>query len=120
MPFTIASQFAHTIQSVHAATRKTLLKVKGFSEVKVDKIKEAISKLQVRSFSCSNLVMPQHSGSEHADHLSRDSLQHQALSLPLSSIITGREYARSRPEASSWILFLEGESTRATHSSPSG
>lgn len=34
-------------QSVHAATRKTLLKVKGFSEVKVEKIKEAIQKLQV-------------------------------------------------------------------------
>jgi hypothetical protein len=35
---------------VHAATRKTLLKVKGFSEVKVEKIKEAIQKLQVRCF----------------------------------------------------------------------
>ncbi|KAJ5180819.1 Meiotic recombination protein dmc1 [Penicillium capsulatum] len=30
--------------SVHGATRKTLLKVKGFSEVKVEKIKEAIQK----------------------------------------------------------------------------
>lgn len=38
---------ADTAQSVHAATRKTLLKVKGFSEVKVEKIKEAITKLQV-------------------------------------------------------------------------
>ena len=38
----------HTqLQSVHAATRKTLLKVKGFSEVKVEKIKEAIGKCQV-------------------------------------------------------------------------
>jgi len=37
---------------VHAATRKTLLKVKGFSEVKVEKIKEAIQKLQVRFFTC--------------------------------------------------------------------
>ena len=43
-----ATQFANAIESVHAATRKTLLKVKGFSEVKVEKIKEAISKLQVR------------------------------------------------------------------------
>ena len=32
---------------MHAATRKTLLKVKGFSEVKVEKIKEAIAKCQV-------------------------------------------------------------------------
>ena len=32
---------------MHAATRKTLLKVKGFSEVKVEKIKEAIVKCQV-------------------------------------------------------------------------
>ena len=35
------------LQSVHSATRKTLLKVKGFSEVKVEKIKEAIQKCQV-------------------------------------------------------------------------
>ncbi|KAI9777533.1 MAG: Meiotic recombination protein dmc1 [Geoglossum umbratile] len=35
-------------QSVHSATRRTLLKIKGFSEVKVDKIKEAIQKCQVR------------------------------------------------------------------------
>lgn len=37
------------LQSVHSATRKTLLKVKGFSEVKVEKIKEAIQKCQVGS-----------------------------------------------------------------------
>ncbi|CAD6571540.1 MAG: Meiotic recombination protein dmc1 [Alectoria sarmentosa] len=37
----------YTVASVHAATRKTLLKLKGFSEVKVEKIKEAITKLQV-------------------------------------------------------------------------
>lgn len=35
-------------QSVHGATRKTLLKVKGFSEAKVEKIKEAIAKCQVQ------------------------------------------------------------------------
>lgn len=35
------------LQSVHSTTRKTLLKVKGFSEVKVEKIKEAIQKCQV-------------------------------------------------------------------------
>lgn len=34
-------------QSVHAATRRALLKVKGFSEIKVEKIKEAIAKCQV-------------------------------------------------------------------------
>ncbi|MCJ1339526.1 Meiotic recombination protein dmc1 [Bachmanniomyces sp. S44760] len=33
-------------QSVHAATRRTLLKIKGFSEVKVEKVKEAIAKCQ--------------------------------------------------------------------------
>lgn len=33
-------------QSVHSATRKILLKIKGFSEVKVEKIKEAIQKCQ--------------------------------------------------------------------------
>ena len=59
MPFTVATQFADTDQSVHAATRKTLLKVKGFSEMKVEKIKDAISKLQVRSCSWPNFVIPQ-------------------------------------------------------------
>ncbi|KAL4762348.1 recombinase DMC1 [Aspergillus foveolatus] len=33
-----------TIASIHGATRKTLLKIKGFSEIKVEKIKEAINK----------------------------------------------------------------------------
>lgn len=35
------------VQSVHGATRKNLLKIKGFSEVKVEKIKEAIQKCLV-------------------------------------------------------------------------
>ena len=35
------------VQSVHGATRKTLLKIKGFSEVKVEKVKEAIQKCLV-------------------------------------------------------------------------
>ncbi|MCJ1280966.1 Meiotic recombination protein dmc1 [Xylographa opegraphella] len=34
----------YTVTSVHAATRKTLLKIKGFSEVKVEKVKEAVAK----------------------------------------------------------------------------
>lgn len=38
---------ARALQSVHGATRKTLLKIKGFSEVKVEKIKDAIQKCQV-------------------------------------------------------------------------
>lgn len=37
------------VQSVHGATRKTLLKIKGFSEVKVEKVKEAIQKSLVLS-----------------------------------------------------------------------
>ncbi|MCJ1257148.1 Meiotic recombination protein dmc1 [Lignoscripta atroalba] len=36
----------YTVASVHAATRKTLMKIKGFSEVKVEKVKEAIAKCQ--------------------------------------------------------------------------
>ena len=31
---------------MHAATRRTLLKIKGFSEVKVEKVKEAVAKCQ--------------------------------------------------------------------------
>ncbi|CAD6577374.1 MAG: Meiotic recombination protein dmc1 [Alectoria sarmentosa] len=46
----------YTVASVHAATRKTLLKLKGFSEVKVEKIKEAITKLQWISESMANSV----------------------------------------------------------------
>ncbi|KAI9891563.1 MAG: Meiotic recombination protein dmc1 [Vezdaea aestivalis] len=33
-------------QSAHAATRRALLKIRGFSEIKVEKIKEAIAKCQ--------------------------------------------------------------------------
>lgn len=35
------------MQSVHGATRKMLLRIKGFSEMKVEKVKEAITKLLV-------------------------------------------------------------------------
>jgi hypothetical protein len=41
----------YTIASVHAATRRNLLKIKGFSEIKVDKVKDAIAKCQVCSSS---------------------------------------------------------------------
>ena len=36
----------YTIAAVHAATRRSLAKIRGFSEVKVDKVKEAVSKCQ--------------------------------------------------------------------------
>ncbi|KAF7670868.1 meiotic recombination protein dmc1 [Alternaria burnsii] len=36
----------YTIASVHSATRPNLLKIKGFSEIKVDKVKDAIAKCQ--------------------------------------------------------------------------
>jgi hypothetical protein len=39
----------YTIASVHSATRRNLLKIKGFSEIKVDKVKDAITKCQVRA-----------------------------------------------------------------------
>lgn len=57
LPYT-ETHFDDTIKSVHAATRKTLLKVKGFSEVKVEKIKEAIAKFQVCLPPCSTLAKP--------------------------------------------------------------
>jgi hydroxymethylpyrimidine/phosphomethylpyrimidine kinase len=37
----------YTIASVHSVTRRNLLKIKGFSEIKVDKVKDAITKCQV-------------------------------------------------------------------------
>lgn len=94
-----------TMKSVNAATRKTLLKVKGFSEVKVEKIKEAIAKLQVSCRSCSMTAT-------HADLGLHTSLLHPASSQQLSSATTGREYARFQPEASSWTRFSEGESAK--------
>ena len=63
--FVEMKKLADTAKSVHAATRKTLLKVKGFSEVKVEKIKEAITKLQVccSAFNpCLTLTTSQRSG----------------------------------------------------------
>ncbi|KAJ4358107.1 carboxymethylenebutenolidase [Didymosphaeria variabile] len=36
----------YTITSVHAATRRSLAKIKGFSEIKVDKVKDALAKCQ--------------------------------------------------------------------------
>ncbi|KAJ4292568.1 carboxymethylenebutenolidase [Kalmusia sp. IMI 367209] len=36
----------YTIASVHAATRRSLAKIKGFSEIKVEKVKDAIAKCQ--------------------------------------------------------------------------
>jgi meiotic recombination protein DMC1 len=40
----------YTIASVHSATRRNLLKIKGFSEIKVDKVKDAIAKCQVQYY----------------------------------------------------------------------
>ncbi|KAJ6151819.1 DNA repair protein [Penicillium chermesinum] len=55
----------YTVASVHGATRRTLLRVKGFSEVKVEKIKEAIQKCLVStipfnpdSYSTMHLMIP--------------------------------------------------------------
>ncbi|MCJ1379148.1 Meiotic recombination protein dmc1 [Xylographa soralifera] len=45
----------YTVTSVHAATRKTLLKIKGFSEVKVEKVKEAVAKCLVSPSSVNDL-----------------------------------------------------------------
>ncbi|KAJ4987577.1 DNA repair protein rad51 [Stagonosporopsis vannaccii] len=38
----------YTIASVHTATRRNLLKIKGFSEIKVDKVKDALAKCQLQ------------------------------------------------------------------------
>jgi hypothetical protein len=53
----------YTIASVHAATRRNLLKIKGFSEIKVDKVKDAIAKCQVRQSSS-------RASSDHTDYCS--------------------------------------------------
>jgi hypothetical protein len=37
------------IQSIQSATTKTLLKIKGFSEVKVEKVRDAVRKCLVRA-----------------------------------------------------------------------
>jgi meiotic recombination protein DMC1 len=48
----------YTIASVHSATRRNLLKIKGFSEIKVDKVKDAIVKCQVQHVSSPNISRP--------------------------------------------------------------
>ncbi|KAJ5979936.1 Meiotic recombination protein dmc1 [Penicillium waksmanii] len=48
----------YTVASVHGATRKTLLKIKGFSEIKVEKVKEAIQKCLRRQDPDSNDLIP--------------------------------------------------------------
>lgn len=115
---------ADTAKSVHAATRKTLLKVKGFSEVKVEKIKEAISKLQVFRHASSPYLLWLHRSVvariQSADDASHTSPLHLASSQQSSSVTTGREYVRSQLVASSWTLFLEGEPVRANCRAPSG
>lgn len=47
-----------TIKGIQMTTRRALCNVKGLSEAKVDKIKEASNKLIVRDLSCFNLRAP--------------------------------------------------------------
>lgn len=61
-------------KSVHAATRRTLLKIKGFSEIKVEKVKEAIAKCQVSRVAEYIAVQQQTSGANASIHLSADRL----------------------------------------------
>lgn len=87
-------------QSVHAATRRTLLKVKGFSEVKVEKVKEAVAKCQVGYDSCRG----QSQQTAHRPH----SL-HPAASLQRWRwAIIARGSSRYRQEANNLMLFLAG------------
>jgi hypothetical protein len=44
------------IQSIQSATTKTLLKIKGFSEVKVEKVRDAVRKCLVRAYLDQSLI----------------------------------------------------------------
>ncbi|GES57789.1 meiotic recombination protein dmc1 [Aspergillus terreus] len=91
----------YTVASVHGATRKTLLKIKGFSEVKVEKIKEAIQKCLVSNLDI-DIAIPPYPG------LSTSPLP-LASSQQWSSAISGSESFASQPEANSSTQSWEGK-----------
>jgi len=90
----------YTIASVHSATRRNLLKIKGFSEIKVDKVKEAITKCQVPTL--------------YRPCVLRDStdtscsLRAVAFRPLMSSVSSESAFSRSRPVASNSTPYSEG------------
>jgi hypothetical protein len=72
----------YTIASVHSATRRNLLKIKGFSEIKVDKVKDAITKCQVNTphLAALHLTDDQHSQQEAASRLHMNSASSESAS----------------------------------------
>ena len=94
-------------QSVHGATRKTLSKIKGFSEVKVEKVKEAVQKCLVRYYhhgagymwACIFFLIKTR---DYTSHLLLDS------SLLWNWVIKGRRLFEFLPGVSSLIPFLRG------------
>lgn len=48
-PWALSAALTTLAQSVHNATSRVLLKIKGFSDVKVDRIKQAVKTCMVRS-----------------------------------------------------------------------
>lgn len=93
----------YTIASVHAATRRTLLKIKGFSEIKVDKVKDAIAKCQVRYSSL------RHINIEFKLIYMSFSPQEGASRPRMNSVSRESESPKSRRGASSSMLSLEGK-----------
>ncbi|KAI9825042.1 MAG: Meiotic recombination protein dmc1 [Phylliscum demangeonii] len=70
----------YTVASVHSATRKTLLKIKGFSEVKVEKIKEAIQKCQAELGQQRRKVVRISTGSTQLDAILGGGFQSMSIS----------------------------------------
>jgi hypothetical protein len=91
----------YTIASVHAATRRNLLKIKGFSEIKVDKVKDALAKCQVIISQLTNgLSALTDRQNSHPEGGSR---------LRMSSVNSGSESPKSQPVASNSMPFSEGD-----------
>jgi urate oxidase len=92
---------------VHGATRRTLLKIKGFSEIKVEKIKEAIQKCLVRVYS--TLVKMFKKITDKLFGAGPSQLQ-MVSSQPWNFVINERKSSRSRLAVSNLTVSLEGKS----------
>jgi hypothetical protein len=91
---------------VHGATRRALLKIKGFSEIKVEKIKEAIQKCLVCFRSALVFVLRKIID----NHLVVCSPLRTVSSLPWNFAINERKFSKSRLAVSNLTLSSEGKS----------
>ncbi|KAJ9653177.1 Meiotic recombination protein dmc1 [Coniosporium apollinis] len=93
----------YTIASVHSATRRTLLKIKGFSEIKVDKVKEVIQKCQPAAH---GFITAQELGQQR-----RRVVKISTGSKQFDSMLGGGFQSMSISEASLWRILMRQNPT---------